>query len=276
MIEQLAMIKPVDRGDEVISIARQIAANAERVNKASRDRLKFMEDLISSSASVQSDLLTLKKTSDSNAEKLNSTVVGTLGIVREIEHTVVSLRNAVREVARLSEVLESFRDQYRQTSDLAENITNIARQTQMLSLNALIEASRSGGKDRAFSAVAMEFKELAGSSGTFAREITTRHADLNEALVVMTDDFTELGASLGHDAQSSASSLSNMQDICVALSSSVAEAEQASARAISNLMSFSDLASRLDKVREDTQSAITGSRENFEKAKRIESILSAA
>lgn len=260
--------------EQVIEIAREIAANAERVNKASRDRLDFMEALLESSANVQEDLLALQAGAERSAQQLVETATQTHDIVGEVEKTVTSLGSAVGEVLRLIAVLGDFRDRYRATSVLAENITDIARQTQMLSLNALLEASRSGGNDKGFSAVATEFKTLAMSSLAFAREINDKHATLNGSLLAMATDFGVLGDRLTDDATDSRHSLDTMKSICATLSSNVAAAEQISGRAVTNLAAFGELASHLDKVKKDTLAAIAGSRENSIKARRIEELLS--
>lgn len=88
-------------------------------------------------------------------------------------------------------------------------ITRIAKQTHLLSLNATVEASRSGEAGRGFSVVAEEIRELAQSSHAMAdesdwnrTEIVTAIKSLMEKTVELTKDITNINERLTNLAAS--------------------------------------------------------------------------
>jgi methyl-accepting chemotaxis protein len=67
--------------------------------------------------------------------------------------------------------------------DMAADVAKIAQQSNLLSLNAAIEAARSGDAGRGFAVVAQEFRMLANQSGETGRRIAEKVAVINAAIV---------------------------------------------------------------------------------------------
>jgi len=118
------------------------------------------------------------------AEKLSSataivqdTQVEMKGTCRHFSQIIDNLNNSFEklgeDVRQESELLGEF-------SRISGNINQIARQTDMLSLNAGIEAARSGEQGRGFQVVAHEVKKLAENSRQEAEKIIPCSQSLEE------------------------------------------------------------------------------------------------
>lgn len=72
------------------------------------------------------------------------------------------------------------------------NITRIANQTNLLSLNAAVEASRSGEAGKGFAVVAAEIKTLSQSSRAMADESDLNRTEIVKAIQILMDEAVEL------------------------------------------------------------------------------------
>lgn len=73
-----------------------------------------------------------------------------------------------------------------------DSITRIAKQTHLLSLNAAVEASRSGEAGRGFSVVADEIRDLAHSSHAMADESNLNRTEIVKAIKNLMEETIEL------------------------------------------------------------------------------------
>lgn len=77
------------------------------------------------------------------------------------------------------------------------NITRIANQTNLLSLNAAVEASRSGEAGKGFAVVADEIKTLSQSSRAMADESDLNRTEIVKAIKMLMEEAIELTQAIG-------------------------------------------------------------------------------
>lgn len=127
------------------------------------------------------------------------------------ESTAIS--DAMVKISQFSDTLNASFEEIETLLQSLENnndgITRIAKQTHLLSLNAAVEASRSGEAGRGFSVVADEIRDLAQSSHAMAdesdlnrTEIVKAIKDLMEKTIELTRDITDINDRLTNLAAS--------------------------------------------------------------------------
>jgi len=77
------------------------------------------------------------------------------------------------------------------------NITQIANQTHLVSLNATVEASRSGKAGKGFAVVAQEVKNLSQSSSAMAEESDQNRVEIVKAINILVEETEELTHAIG-------------------------------------------------------------------------------
>lgn len=92
----------------------------------------------------------------------------------------------------LNESFQGIESLLKSLEDNNANITRIANQTNLLSLNAAVEASRSGEAGRGFAVVADEIKTLSQSSRTMADESDLNRSEIVKAVHLIMDEAKEL------------------------------------------------------------------------------------
>lgn len=126
------------------------------------------------------------------AEKLSSatavveeTQIEMRGTCQHFSQSIEKLNNSFEklgsDVKQESELLGEF-------SRISNNINQIARQTDMLSLNAGIEAARSGDQGKGFQVVAHEVKKLAENSRVEAEKIIPYSKSLEELQKILLEE----------------------------------------------------------------------------------------
>lgn len=97
-------------------------------------------------------------------------------------------------MSSLSNAMDDISDNARQITKIAKDIEDIAFQTNILSLNASVEAARSGEAGKGFAVVANEVKQLAAKSAEAAQR-ATKMVDNTKAIiqngVVLTADTAD-------------------------------------------------------------------------------------
>jgi methyl-accepting chemotaxis protein len=132
----------------------------------------------------------------SKTETISSSSEGIGNQVEEVSRSVEAMVRDMSSISKVSEdmrkntleavalgdevhkILEAFSEQARRISELASVINEIAEVTNILSLNANIEAARTGAQGNGFSVIAREIKQLAGRT-------TMETTSINEMIETM-------------------------------------------------------------------------------------------
>jgi len=244
----------------VNDIAKALHDNAQSVrdissviSEQSSDNSATTEQL---AASMQETSATTE-TIDSNVAHIKEKVDDITGLTnkgsqlaQEIMERAVSLKASSSEaIDRTQKMLTNVKEQtttaiakskaVEKIQELTDAIKAIASQTSLLSLNASIEAARAGEQGRGFAVVAGEIGNLASQSTDAVNNITSIVAEVQQAVVDMTEclnqtlkfleetvshdynDFSEVGAKYSEDASSFDKSMATISTSSIDLSESI-------------------------------------------------------
>lgn len=102
-------------------------------------------------------------------------------------------------MVKISEFCDNLNESFRGIETILESlednndsITRIAKQTHLLSLNAAVEAARSGEAGKGFSVVADEIRNLAQSSHAMADESDLNRTEIVKAVKELMEETIEL------------------------------------------------------------------------------------
>lgn len=99
---------------------------------------------------------------------------------------IESIRTSTLEVSKgqndLVHQVESVVEILEKISEVAKSVANMAEETQLISVNASIEAARSGADGKTFSVIAQEIKSLANESKNTVKHIETYTIDINKSV----------------------------------------------------------------------------------------------
>jgi len=129
-------------------------------------------------------------------------------ITRHAENSVKNSHNTAQQAHALSESIGRMEKALSKIDSTVSMIENIAAQTHLLALNAMIEASRAGGKGTRFEVVANEVKELAKSTSMATDQIRTHVGSIHEIATETGHSFERIEDSIS-EIESSSSVIKN-------------------------------------------------------------------
>ncbi len=168
-----------------------------------------------------------------------------------IEATATHLSSVDNSMVHLDELINNLQSAMERIKTFSNEIDNIARQTNILSLNAAVEAARSGKAGAGFAVVAGEVRTLAAQSKECSNAINTVIGEL-DAMMISTKEQSEIGVSAVNESQKQ---LGILNDSFTTLKQQIDEVEQAIEEqtfAIQRMQQIgSDLVEKMKKVDTD-------------------------
>ena len=165
-----------------------------------------------------------------------------------IEATATHLSSVDNSMVHLDELITRLQEAMERIKTFSNEIDNIARQTNILSLNAAVEAARSGKAGAGFAVVAGEVRTLAAQSKECSNAINEVIGEL-DAMMVSTKEQSEIGVTAVNESQKQ---LSILNDSFTNLKQQIDEVEQAideQTLAIQRMQQIgSDLVEKMKKV----------------------------
>ena len=131
----------------------------------------------------------------SSMEEIASTIKSSAEHTLEGNNMMINSKNAIEEAGRIIEEstqnIEAVYESSSKISAITKIIEDIAFQTNILALNAAVEAARAGEQGRGFAVVASEVRNLAQTTQTSVKDITSLVADSEEKIAAATETARE-------------------------------------------------------------------------------------
>ncbi|MEI0700455.1 methyl-accepting chemotaxis protein [Brachyspira intermedia] len=131
----------------------------------------------------------------SSMEEIASTIKSSAEHTLEGNNMMINSKKAIEEAGRIIEEstqnIEAVYESSSKISAITKIIEDIAFQTNILALNAAVEAARAGEQGRGFAVVASEVRNLAQTTQTSVKDITTLVADSEEKIAAATETARE-------------------------------------------------------------------------------------
>lgn len=158
--------------DTFIDVIEQVTREIATVNQTADTLAESSDQLLKSTLQQKSateQLATTTEELNATAEQNNQLADAALDAIKDTEiHLDVSKGN----IEKLSQSIEKISSSSADIQSIIDVINDISFQTNILSLNAMIEASRAGASSGGFQIVALEVKKLADLSAEAAGNIS--------------------------------------------------------------------------------------------------------
>lgn len=204
----------------------QLFQNSEQTKENMAEALeqtrRVQDKVLTADARVEDTLRFAESLSGSFGEVTQNVQAGETA-VRDASRAITDVSDAT---AAAHHATEELLLQMRTISGILKEIDSIASQTNLLSLNASVEAARSGEHGKGFAVVASEIRSLAVKSSAAAKDIDT----IVDGLVKTTNLVAERVAHGDKNAQTSAAQMAHLTTCFRSLKRAVEEADGAVSR----------------------------------------------
>lgn len=248
------------------AIASRITQNAKGVNKASKQRLTFIEEVLETTRHASDTSTHLASEAQLSREDMQSMDRAFNQVCQHITGLGVEVSDAIEALEGLDSEIHQFLDEFRGVSDIAKGIAAISEQTNLLALNAAIEAARAGDAGRGFAVVAGEVRALAEKTKGNTEQIDESLKGLEGHREALDRALGVLKASMDRAREATSNSESSMQastkEVAQSASSAIDKLEAVSASLTEESTRLNELVAHVDQLRGDTEKAIEGSSVN--------------
>ena len=220
-----------------------ITTNISELSSVMENITATMEVIIDTTKCIEGTFETIVENSSIITNKSSECSNETISIVDSVEQIYnESIKSKEEALAHAVEVQASVEDKIDKSKSvnnieaLTKVILDIASQTRLLSLNASIEAAHAGEAGRGFAVVATEIGKLAEQSADAAKQIQDVSTAVIDAVTGLTKE-TEVLIEFVKDVTENG--YSKLTDLALDYKNNINNINE-------NLMSFTDLSSRLD------------------------------
>ncbi len=250
--------------DTVLQDVETVRGNAQKVNTASKERSRLIDEVVELSHGVATAVSDIEQMACDSRGALDE-ISGSAQTIAKRVGTLVGQSNSASELAQsVAEALERFNQSFQQIEAMAGAITAISNQTNLLALNATIEAARAGEAGKGFAVVAAEVKSLARSAQKSAEEIESLLTSLSAAARETTKCVADLNSTVRQAAEDGSSGNEEVGQMAVRIEQAAATASRTAAQASEQVQGFKRVVGELESVKRDTLAAIEGSARNIE------------
>ena len=165
---------------KVLESSREISNAATEIAQGNTDlssRTELQASHLEETASSMEEMASTIKSSADNSVRGNQMMQDSEKSVQEAGEIIEATTNNIELVFEASNKI----------TDITKIIENIAFQTNILALNAAVEAARAGEQGKGFAVVASEVRNLAQTSQSSVKDITSLIADANDKIKTATE-----------------------------------------------------------------------------------------
>jgi len=242
---------------------------AGNVNKASKQRLVFVNDIEGKVKCTNSVMDVLAKDAHVSQEYLTDMNNAFQEVCTHIQDIGSQMNIATESSHDLSKQLQSFLSEFEIITTLTNQINNISEQINLLALNATIEAG--------FAVVAEEVKRLADETKTNSQKINkqieslnVQQLQLNEALDLLDNTMVSAQKATNDTESSMKVSINTVSDASNKVNDILSST---SVKLSAECENFGDVPADIGVLIQDTEKAITGSANNMKLGKEAENLM---